>query len=77
MIPAPLQHVRHTIRNLMELLTTWEKNIEKNADEFRNSIFPNYEEIALNLRTQIAKLDKEYQKLTTVVSKAGKNVQMG
>ena len=45
------------------------KNIEKNADEFRNSIFPNYEEIALNLKTQIAKLDKEYQKLTTVVSK--------
>ena len=53
----------------MELLTTWEKNIEKNADELINLIFPTYEEIALNLKTQISKLDKEYQKLTTVVSK--------
>ena len=62
----------------MELLTTWEKNIEKNADELINLIFPTYEEIALNLKTQISKLDKEYQKLTTVVSKQReKNVQLG
>lgn len=45
--------------------------MKKDAEEKKNLISPTYEEMAKDLESQIANLDKGYQSLTTEISKQG------
>ncbi|XP_078309432.1 uncharacterized protein LOC144617863 [Crassostrea virginica] len=59
---------RHEYLRLEELFTKSKETIGKDIEEL-DRISPTYEEIAIELKEQIANLDREYQKLTTEMSK--------
>lgn len=48
-----------------------ERGIEKDAEEIEKVIAPTYEEIRNELISQIANLDGDYEKITTVISDQG------
>ncbi|XP_078341254.1 uncharacterized protein LOC111107984 [Crassostrea virginica] len=63
------QHQGHQYSKLEDIFTALKMQIEKDDDELENLILPKYEEIAVDLHSQIASLDGEYEKLTTEMSK--------
>nr|XP_022300399.1 uncharacterized protein LOC111108663 isoform X2 [Crassostrea virginica]XP_022300400.1 uncharacterized protein LOC111108663 isoform X2 [Crassostrea virginica] len=63
------QHKGHEYSKLEELYTKSKGHIQKDREELENQISPTYEEIANELEMQIARLDGEYKKLTTEMSK--------
>lgn len=54
-----------------DIYKTKKEVIEKDAEEIEKVIAPTYEEIRNELMNQIANLDREYDKITTVISKQG------
>ncbi|XP_034305060.2 E3 ubiquitin-protein ligase TRIM71-like [Magallana gigas] len=65
------QHKGHNFIDVTEIYKTMKDDIKKDTKELENHISPTYEEIALDLQTQLAKLDGGYEKLTTTISKQG------
>ena len=63
------QHQGHQYSKLEEMFTALKTQIEKDEDELENLILPKYEEIAVDVESQIASLDGEYEKLTIEMSK--------
>nr|XP_022300648.1 LOW QUALITY PROTEIN: uncharacterized protein LOC111108856 [Crassostrea virginica] len=63
------QHKEHEFLNLKESFSTQKKHILKDREELEEQILPTYEEIAIDLETQISNLDGEYKKLLTEISK--------
>ncbi|XP_022297459.2 uncharacterized protein LOC111106882 [Crassostrea virginica] len=63
------QHQGHQYSKLEEMFTALKTQIEKDGDELENLILPKYEEISVDLQSQIASLNGEYEKLTTEMSK--------
>eukprot|EP00105_Crassostrea_gigas_P035847 XP_019919995.1 PREDICTED: uncharacterized protein LOC105321134 isoform X2 [Crassostrea gigas] len=68
---ASEQHMSHKFVEIAEIYKKNKEAIEKDAVELENSIFPTYEEIALDLENQLASLDGGYEKLITEISKQG------
>ncbi|XP_052678368.1 uncharacterized protein LOC128159349 [Crassostrea angulata] len=68
---ASEQHMSHIFVEIAEIYKKNKEAIEKDAVELENSIFPTYEEIALELENQLASLDGGYEKLITEFSKQG------
>ncbi|XP_062578769.1 uncharacterized protein LOC134240723 [Saccostrea cucullata] len=66
------KHKGHHFLELSEVYNSKKIDIEKDTEELQNIISPTYEEIRNDLETQIANLDGEYEKLTTAVTKHGK-----
>ncbi|XP_052679637.1 uncharacterized protein LOC128160367 [Crassostrea angulata] len=64
-------HKEHSFVEVTEIYKTMKDNIKKDTKELENHISPIYEEIELDLETQLAKLDAGYEKLTTIMSKQG------
>eukprot|EP00105_Crassostrea_gigas_P012853 XP_011428995.1 PREDICTED: uncharacterized protein LOC105329443 [Crassostrea gigas] len=56
---------------LEDIYKTNKDGIEKDAEEIEKVIAPTYEEIRKDLIDQIARLDGEYEKITTVMSEEG------
>uniref|UniRef100_K1QVW9 B box-type domain-containing protein n=1 Tax=Magallana gigas TaxID=29159 RepID=K1QVW9_MAGGI len=65
------QHKGHSFVEVTEVYKTKKDIIEKEANEYENSISPKYEKIVLDLENQLANLDGGYEKLTTTMSKQG------
>nr|XP_022297455.1 uncharacterized protein LOC111106879 [Crassostrea virginica] len=63
------QHQGHQYSKLEKMFTDLKTQIAKDEDELENLILPKYKEIAVDLESQIASLDGEYEKLTTEMSK--------
>nr|XP_034307089.1 uncharacterized protein LOC117682791 [Crassostrea gigas] len=68
---ASKQHKGHNFVDVTEVYKTMKDDIKKDTKELENHISPTYEEIALDLQNQLAKLDGGYEKLTTTMSKQG------
>ncbi|XP_052680761.1 uncharacterized protein LOC128161508 [Crassostrea angulata] len=68
---ASEQHMSHKFVEIAEIYKKNKEAIDKDAVELENSIFPTYEEIALDLENQLASLDGGYEKLITEISKQG------
>ncbi|XP_078341363.1 uncharacterized protein LOC111108856 [Crassostrea virginica] len=66
---ASKQHKEHEFLNLKESFSSKKEHILKDREELEEQIFPTYEEIAIDLETQISNLDGEYKKLLTEISK--------
>ncbi|XP_065938040.1 uncharacterized protein [Magallana gigas] len=69
---ASEQHGRHKFVEVTEVFKTKKDDIKKDKQEFENHISPTYEEISHDLENQLANLDGGYEKLTTTISKQGK-----
>lgn len=54
---------------LEDINKTKKEDIEKDAEEIEKVIAPTYKEIRNELMNQIANLDREYDKITTVIPK--------
>ncbi|XP_055999106.1 E3 ubiquitin-protein ligase TRIM71-like [Ostrea edulis] len=65
------KHKGHTFSILYEIYNERKADITKDSEEIENIISATYEEMATDLETQIANLDGEYVKFTTVVTKHG------
>ncbi|XP_055999426.1 E3 ubiquitin-protein ligase Midline-1-like [Ostrea edulis] len=65
------KHKGHTFLILSEIYNKRKADITKDSEEIENIISPTYEDMATDLETQIANLDGEYVKFTTVVTKHG------
>ncbi|XP_056005256.1 uncharacterized protein LOC125659661 [Ostrea edulis] len=65
------KHKGHTFSILSEIYNKRKADITKDSEEIINIISPTYEEMAIDLETQITNLDREYVKFTTVVTKHG------
>nr|XP_034305186.1 uncharacterized protein LOC117682189 [Crassostrea gigas] len=63
------QHKGHSFVEVTEVYKTKKNIIEKDTKELENHISPKYKEITLELENQLANLDGEYEKLTSVISK--------
>ncbi|XP_052677705.1 uncharacterized protein LOC128158786 [Crassostrea angulata] len=68
---ASKQHKGHNFVEVTEVYKTKKEVIKKDTKDLENHISPKYEEIALDLENQLAKLDGGYEKLTTTMSKQG------
>ncbi|XP_052712490.1 uncharacterized protein LOC128186687 [Crassostrea angulata] len=68
---ASEQHGGHKFVEVAEVFKTKRDDIKNDAKELENNIFPVYEEIASDLKYQLANLDGGYEKLTTTMSKQG------
>ncbi|XP_065937738.1 uncharacterized protein [Magallana gigas] len=68
---ASEQHGGHRFEELSEIYKTKKETIKNDAKELVNCISPSYEEIALDLETQLSNLDGGYEKITTEISKQG------
>eukprot|EP00105_Crassostrea_gigas_P036884 XP_019921032.1 PREDICTED: uncharacterized protein LOC109618198 [Crassostrea gigas] len=69
---ASEQHKGHIFVEVSHAYKTQKGIVKKDTEELENSISPKYKEIALDLKNQLASLDGGYEKLTTVISKQGK-----
>ncbi|XP_052679765.1 uncharacterized protein LOC128160475 [Crassostrea angulata] len=65
------EHKDHNVVDLEDSYNSKNENIKKDTAEIENVISPTYEEIRKALESQIASLDGEYEKITTIVSKQG------
>nr|XP_019919995.2 uncharacterized protein LOC105321134 [Crassostrea gigas] len=72
---ASEQHMSHKFVEIAEIYKKKKEAIDKDAVELENSVFPTYEEIALDLENQLASLDGGYEKLITEISKQGEQWQ--
>ncbi|XP_052681105.1 uncharacterized protein LOC128161754 [Crassostrea angulata] len=68
---ASEQHKGHNFVDVTENYKTMKDNIKKDTEGLENHISPTYEEIELDIETQLANLDGGYKKLTTTMSKQG------
>ncbi|XP_062605498.1 uncharacterized protein LOC134267291 [Saccostrea cucullata] len=66
-------HKGHTLLNLLEIMKTKQKAIQKDVDELSNSVCPKYEEIFAEIQREKSNLEKQYKKLTTAVTKHGED----
>ncbi|XP_062616796.1 tripartite motif-containing protein 2-like [Saccostrea cucullata] len=66
-------HKGHTLLNLLEIMKTKQKAIQKDLDELSNSVCPKYEEIAEEIEREKTNLEKQYKKLTTAVITQGED----
>ncbi|XP_061175869.1 uncharacterized protein LOC133184806 [Saccostrea echinata] len=65
------QHQGHSFSDLSEIYNSKKNDIAKDTEELQNIISPAYKEITKDIETQIANLDREYEKLTTAVTEHG------
>nr|XP_034307653.1 uncharacterized protein LOC105334086 isoform X1 [Crassostrea gigas] len=65
------EHKDHNVVDLEDSYNSKKENIKKDTEEIENVISPTYEEIRKALESQIASLDGEYEKITTIMSKQG------
>ncbi|XP_048733271.2 uncharacterized protein LOC125649647 [Ostrea edulis] len=65
------QHLGHTFSNLSKVHNARKADIGKDEEEIQNIISPKYDEIATDIKTQIANLKENYKKLTTAVTTYG------
>ncbi|XP_052677401.1 uncharacterized protein LOC128158561 [Crassostrea angulata] len=68
---ASVQHRGHIFEDILDVYKAKKEVIEKETEKLQNLITPKYEEIALDLKNQLASLDRGYEILTTVISKQG------
>jgi hypothetical protein len=68
------KHKGHTFSILSEIYNERKANITKDSQEIENIISPTYEEMITDLETEIANLEGNYVKFTTVVTKHGEEL---
>uniref|UniRef100_K1PG56 Tripartite motif-containing protein 2 n=1 Tax=Magallana gigas TaxID=29159 RepID=K1PG56_MAGGI len=68
---ASEKHRGHIFIEVSEVYTSKKNAIADEANKLENLISPTYEEIALDLKNQLANLDGGYEKITTAMSKQG------
>lgn len=68
---ASEKHTLHDFIVLEQLYTKKRTEIEKDTKQLELYIFPSYEDISDSLKNQIAILDGEYQRFTTMISNQG------
>lgn len=68
---ASEKHTLHDFIVLEQLYTKKITEIKRDTKQLELYIFPSYEDISDNLKNQIASLDGEYQRLTTIISNQG------
>ncbi|XP_078335971.1 uncharacterized protein LOC144626299 [Crassostrea virginica] len=67
---ASEQHNKeHKLSKLEEVFRQTKDQIHRDKEELKEELFPVYEEIATEIKNQIANLDVDYQKFTTEMSK--------
>ncbi|XP_065937878.1 tripartite motif-containing protein 3-like [Magallana gigas] len=69
---ASEQHRGHIFVDVLEVYKIKKEVIAKDTEKLKNFITPKYEEIAVDLENRIANIDGGYEKLTTEISKQGK-----
>ncbi|XP_062606346.1 E3 ubiquitin-protein ligase TRIM36-like [Saccostrea cucullata] len=67
------KHKGHDLSDALKKLSSKRKYFEKDLQELEKTIFPIYEEIALDLNSEKENLEKHYEKLTTAVTKQGED----
>jgi streptogramin lyase len=67
------EHKGDTFLLLSEIFSERKADITKDSEEIENAIAPTYEEMVTNLETDIANLDGNYAKLTSVVTEHGED----
>lgn len=65
------EHKDHNVVDLEDSYNSKKENIKKDTAEIETVISPTYEEIRKALESQIASLDGQYEKITTILSKQG------
>ncbi|XP_056002489.1 uncharacterized protein LOC130049217 [Ostrea edulis] len=66
------KHGGHDISNILEKHSSQTESVQKDLEELETRIYPRYEEMASDVQTEKAKLEKEYGKLTTIADQQGK-----
>ncbi|XP_056002866.1 pyrin-like [Ostrea edulis] len=59
------KHEGHDISDILEKLSAKTKSLQKDLEELQTRIFPRYEEMASDVQTEKAELERNYGKLTT------------
>ncbi|XP_062603409.1 tripartite motif-containing protein 2-like [Saccostrea cucullata] len=67
------KHKGHDLSDALKKLSSKRTYFEKDLKELEKTIFPIYEEIALDLNSEKLNLEKHYEKLTTAVTKQGED----
>ncbi|XP_061177568.1 uncharacterized protein LOC133186332 [Saccostrea echinata] len=67
------KHKGHDLSDALQKLTSKTKDLEKDLKELEERIYPTYEEITLDLKSEKVNLEKHYKKLTTAVTKQGED----
>ncbi|XP_062620256.1 uncharacterized protein LOC134281833 [Saccostrea cucullata] len=67
------KHKGHDLSDALQKLSSKREYFEKDLKELEKTIFPIYEEIALDLNSEKENLEKHYEKLTTAVTKQGED----
>ncbi|XP_078342031.1 uncharacterized protein LOC111108552 [Crassostrea virginica] len=63
------EHVEHTTEDILKAMAEKKELIRKDLQELEESIYPQYQEAALNIPVQRADVNKHSQKLTTALDK--------
>ncbi|XP_061177618.1 uncharacterized protein LOC133186378 [Saccostrea echinata] len=67
------KHKGHDLSDALQKLSSVTKKLEKDLKELEERIYPTYEEITSNLKSENVNLEKHYEKLTTAVTKHGED----
>lgn len=65
------EHEQHTKVDILEYFENKKAEIQKDLQELENTIFPQYQEIAINIPGQKSDFEKNSQKLKTIIDKNG------
>ncbi|XP_056002446.1 E3 ubiquitin-protein ligase Midline-1-like [Ostrea edulis] len=65
------EHEGHKLSDILEKLSAKTESLQKDLDELETRIYPRYQEIASNVKTEKAELETKYGKLTTAADQQG------
>ncbi|XP_061193418.1 uncharacterized protein LOC133201646 [Saccostrea echinata] len=65
------KHKKHHLSNALQKLNSKRKDLEKELKELEETVYPAYEELALDLNSEKLNLEMHYEKLMTAVEKRG------
>ncbi|XP_062570091.1 uncharacterized protein LOC134232163 [Saccostrea cucullata] len=68
------KHKGHDFSDALQKLSSKTKALENALEELERKIYPTYEEIKLDVDSEIVHLEKHYEKLTTAVTKQGEHI---
>ncbi|XP_062585027.1 E3 ubiquitin-protein ligase TRIM45-like [Saccostrea cucullata] len=65
-------HKRHRFKSLKDLMNSKKESIEQERKRLKETDFSKFEDIVTDIETQLAEMDGKYQKMTSEVTKHGK-----
>ncbi|XP_061194024.1 probable E3 ubiquitin-protein ligase MID2 [Saccostrea echinata] len=67
------QHLGHELIKILKVLDEKKKKIIKEQTELKNTIYPNYQDIASDVQNRMRQLKKEHEDLSTAITKHGED----